>query len=140
VAVGVLMAVMVLTGCSSNSGGVALRSGSEDLAPCEGIDDLLQTVVAVEELNNYEECDLAGAALRFPTGEVLEVRAPGSTGAQESTSVDYRIGWTNWGPDGVAAFVEEDGQFTVWGTRAGIRQQHRAQLIEDPDDAPGLNE
>lgn len=65
---------------------------------------------------------------------------PGTGGAQESTSVDYRVGYTNWGPDGVAAILEEDGQQTMWGTRAGVRQQHRAQLVEDPDDAPGLDD
>ncbi|WP_340290837.1 hypothetical protein [Aquipuribacter hungaricus] len=132
------MSLLVLCGCSPEPGGIRLRSGSSELSPCEGVDALTQTVVPVADLGDYQECDLAGARLRFPTGELLEVGEPGGNGSQESTNVDYRIGYTNWGPDGVAAFVEEDGRLTIWGTRAGIRQEQRAQLQDDPDDAPGL--
>lgn len=136
----VLAAAVALAGCTSRPGGVTLRGGSDELVPCEGIDAVAETVVPVDELSSYQDCDLTGARLRFPSGELLEVGEPGSGGSMESTSVDYRVGYTNWGPDGVAAVLEEDGQVTIWGTRAGTRQQHRAQLLEDPDDVPGLDD
>ncbi|MGN8244158.1 hypothetical protein ACTHAM_001057 [Cellulomonas soli] len=118
--------VLVMTGCTST--GITLRDSSE-LKPCEVADTIETVTIPVEDLSQYGECDLAGVWLLYPTGDTREVGAPAVNSGGDASD-DSVIGWTNWGPDGVAAWRQTDDSVTVWGTPAGVQLSIRG-MAED---------
>lgn len=122
-----LVLCLALAGCGGGSIGVTLRA-AENLPLCDGVGGDLPLRVEVRELEQYSECNLEGSLLVFPTGEEIEIPAPGGTGGQESSNMPHKVSWTNWGPDGVAATLHEPHGETSWGTPTGLLQQYRSLL------------
>ncbi|WP_448630909.1 hypothetical protein [Cellulomonas soli] len=118
--------VLAMAGCTSE--GITLRDSSE-LEPCEVADTIQTVTIPVEDLSQYGECDLAGVWLLYPTGDTRQVGAPAVNSGGDASDGSV-IGWTNWGPDGVAAWRQTDDSVTMWGTPAGVQLSIRG-MAED---------
>ncbi|RWZ51181.1 hypothetical protein ELQ90_10410 [Labedella phragmitis] len=119
-----IVAVVVLTGCSSSTRSV-VQSGDElDVEPCATVEG---QIIDVENLEAETpvSCALPAVVLRFPDGTQLEV-AGGSGSLDAGDGRQYGYGTFDIYGTAVYSDIPGEGR-TWWGTPEGIR---RLQYLE----------
>ncbi len=114
----VVVGSLSLAACAPS--GIRLRTGSEDMQPCDPAESAA-TVAADQVAGLQTDCNWEGLTIEFPDGAELVTPEVGATvGSTTAPGDNPEHVLINLGLDGIFVATWLSGELTMWGTPAAL--------------------